>query len=103
MSERIREIQCLVIRKQIRFPHSRRKRIRKKWAKNRSNYLCSPDPKIYHVTMPTEFGGNEMLVGHPKTVKIMMQLLDPSKNRCRSTDPAATKAYTRRKLDLKTP
>ena len=37
----------LVKTEQIRFPQSKKKRIRKKWAKNLSNWISYPDPNYY--------------------------------------------------------
>ncbi len=37
----------LVRRRQVRFPRSKRRRIRKKWRKNPKNWITEPDPNVY--------------------------------------------------------
>ena len=57
----------LVVREQFRFPRTKRKRIRKKWAKRTKNFRQFPDPKMYLVK-----GIGYM--GHPATVQKLKEL-----------------------------
>lgn len=37
----------MVLRRQVRFPRSKRRRIRKKWRNNPRNWVTEPDPQVY--------------------------------------------------------
>jgi hypothetical protein len=58
----------LTIRKQVRFPRSKKIRIRRKWAKQAHNWQAFPDPAVYMV------GG--CLVGHRATVAKMATAIE---------------------------
>ncbi len=49
----------LVISRQVRFPQSKRVRIRRKWAKRSCNHETSPDPHFYRM-------GDGKCVCHPE-------------------------------------
>lgn len=51
---------CAILR-QIRFPKSKRRRVRKKWAKKSSNWMREVDPNVYVV-------GQRSIVGHPSII-----------------------------------
>jgi hypothetical protein len=38
----------LVLKTQIRFPRSKKKRIRNKWSARKENWKITPDPTYYH-------------------------------------------------------
>lgn len=47
--------ELLVRRRQVRFPRSKRRRIRKKWAKRERNWVTEPDPHVYFFAEPEPF------------------------------------------------
>jgi hypothetical protein len=51
--------------KQVRFPRSKKRRIRKKWTKQRKNFGWVPSPTIYRM-------GN-MIIAHPKTINAFIR------------------------------
>lgn len=53
----------LTVRVQYRFPRSRRRRIRAKWAARACNFRVVPAPDIYHVPL------SRTLLMHPATYK----------------------------------
>jgi len=57
----IESVAC-VLRKQFRFPRSRRRRIRNKWARQDSNCRILPDPNVYVMKQ------QGTMVGHPATI-----------------------------------
>lgn len=59
----------LVERKQVRFPRSKRRRIRKKWSKRMENWRESPSPYIYQLMGRT-------LVMHPAMLVRLREVLD---------------------------
>ena len=50
----------LSTRKQVRFPRSKKRRIKKKWAKRKSNWIDEPDQNVYRT--------EDMIIGHPQTI-----------------------------------
>lgn len=52
---------------QFRFPRTKKRRIRKKWAARRENFR--PDPNIYHIA-------GAGYVGHPATIAKMKGQLE---------------------------
>lgn len=58
----------LTVRKQVRFPRSKKARIRRKWAKQAKNWQSEPDPALYMV------GG--CIVGHRETVAKMATAIE---------------------------
>lgn len=54
----------LVIREQVRFPKSKKRRIQKKWTKDPRNWRTRPDTAIYRINDPWR---GEVLIGHPAT------------------------------------
>ena len=71
---RVLESEHLVIREQVRFPRSKRKRIRKKWAKRPENWAERPDPDIYRMADPIT--GRVQLVCHPETARRLREMID---------------------------
>jgi len=59
----------LSIREQFRFPRSKRKRIKKKWRKQRGNWRNNPDPNVYCV-------GRDVMVMHPAVAHKIEDKLD---------------------------
>ena len=55
----------LVVARQIRFPRSKKKRIRKKWSRDPRNIVYDPDPMCYVV-------GNTILA-HPSVAQILRE------------------------------
>lgn len=55
-------------RKQVRFPRSKRKRIRRKWAKQAKNYRDVPLKTIYQL--------GDKLIGHPETLRRLSTEVD---------------------------
>lgn len=55
------------MRGQVRFPKSKKRRIRAKWAKRAGNFGEIPTPKIYKVRDPDT--GEIHFVGRPKTAE----------------------------------
>lgn len=53
---------------QFRFPKSKKKRIRKKWSKNESNYRLAPSSNLY-IT-------NNTIYMHPETRKKIHKLME---------------------------
>ena len=66
---RIVENAQLVIREQVRFPKSKKRRIRKKWARQARNWDARPDPAIYQLSQ------QGWLVMHPATAHRVRSLL----------------------------
>jgi len=62
----------LVIREQFRFPTSKKRRIRKKWAKRNKNFRQFPDPKMYVLNMKDQRMG---YIGHPATVQKLKEMI----------------------------
>lgn len=60
--------QHLVERRQVRFPRSKKRRIRKKWAKRASNWAVRPDPSVYMV-------GRDAF-GHPAILAKIANIMD---------------------------
>jgi hypothetical protein len=60
-------IHCTV-RKQFRFPLSKRRRIRAKWAKREFNLRHLPDPNVYVMKQ------QGLMVGHPATIAKLRQI-----------------------------
>lgn len=58
--------------KQVRFPISKKKRIRKKWTKNLKNWIVYPDPNYYRF-------GNQIFC-HPSMAVILRQEFERGKN-----------------------
>jgi len=58
----------LSINEQVKFPRSKRKRIRKKWRKNPKYWRKRPDPSVYRM-------GN-MIVGHPIMIRRIKRELE---------------------------
>ena len=56
-------------RQQVRFPRSKRKRIRKKWAKQEKNFALRPSNKIYYI-------GQRTCVIHPELLKEIRRIID---------------------------
>lgn len=54
----------LVDRVQVRFPKSKKRRIRRKWAKNPKYWVTRPKPDYYIV--------GDMLFGHPEVIRKLM-------------------------------
>jgi len=54
---KIIESKTLIIRYQYRFPKSKRRRIRKKWKKDQTNWKTKPDPQYYFL--------NNQIICHP--------------------------------------
>lgn len=52
----------LIRRRQVRFPRSKRRRIRKKWRKNPKNWITEPDPNVYLMSSSFTVPPNETLV-----------------------------------------
>ena len=65
---RVLESHHLTIREQVRFPRSKRRRIRKKWAKRPGNHASRPDPSIYKL-------GEGTLLMHPATAATLLSKL----------------------------
>ena len=64
----------MVDRKQVKFPRSKKKRIRKKWAKNQDNYRWIPWDKVYQM--------GDTLIMHPSMLeKLKKQLNNDNNNR----------------------
>lgn len=63
----------LVIARQIRFPRSKRRRIRRKWARRPANHLFSPSPFL------TYDEAGKTVVGHPATLVILRHKIFASK------------------------
>jgi hypothetical protein len=75
------------VRKQIRFPRSKKKRIRKKWAKNPANWL------IYSVPWEHSYQLNGCLVMHPAMLeKVNRALAD--RNDCQVAPPVLLNTST---------
>lgn len=55
----------LMTEQQFRFPRSRKRRIRKKWRRDRRNFKLMPFPYL----VPMKAGGVLQMVGHPDTVE----------------------------------
>ncbi len=62
-----------VLREQVRFPRSRKVRIRRKWAKQKKNWRKWPDPKILQI-------GNAFHM-HPFTLEILKIEIDRQNSR----------------------
>lgn len=45
---------------QVRFPRSKKRRMRKKWAKQRRNFGFAPSPRIYRI--------GDTIIGHPEVI-----------------------------------
>lgn len=58
---------CLKKHRQVRFPKSKKKRMRKKWAKNPKNHDWTADEHVYI------FGNN--IIAHPETLAKLSYLL----------------------------
>ena len=60
--------------KQFRFPRSKKKRIKKKWAKNRNHFR--DEPAIYVISPHTFYGRSEreQIIAHPKCVAMMRNI-----------------------------
>ena len=61
--------------RQVRFPRSKKRRIRKKWRQDSANWepaVKLPDPDLYRMTL----WGRECFVGHPATVARLYQMLE---------------------------
>ena len=52
-----------IVEAQVRFPRSQKRRIQKKWRKNKENWKVTVTPWTY--VLQTEHG----LIGHPATVR----------------------------------
>ena len=56
----------LVERRQTRFPRSKKKRIRKKWAGNPHNFTSTPDLNYY-------VGAGNIIICHPAAAQILRE------------------------------
>lgn len=65
---------------QTRFPKSKKKRIRKKWAKNPKNYSNVPWKKGYVVDDPL-FGGGPILHIHPQMLEELTKRIQEANER----------------------
>lgn len=72
MGYKIKSNLSLMIRKQVRFGKSKRKRLRRKQAKKPENWAVLPDPKVYVI--------GEFLVGHPDTIARIIQSIQFNPN-----------------------
>jgi len=59
----------MTVWQQLRFPRSKRHRIRKKWAKRGCNGRTIPDPQV------AMLGMTRLLVGHPDTLFKVQRLM----------------------------
>jgi len=60
----------LVNWKQIRFPKSKKKRIRKKWEKQHKNWQATPEPDVFIDKV------NQVVYAHPITAEKLRHQLD---------------------------
>lgn len=58
--------------KQIKFPVSKKKRIRKKWTKNLKNWMSWPDPNYYRV--------GDQVFCHPAMAGVLRQQIEKGNN-----------------------
>lgn len=70
----------LVNWKQIRFPKSKKKRIRKKWEKQRKNWLAIPEPDVFIDKV------KQVVYAHPITAEKLRHQLDKQYKPFYSTD-----------------
>lgn len=63
----------LIIRKQIRFPRSKGKRIQKKWKKNERNFISFPDTDVRIM--------NGVMVMHPSVYSNFRAVLEGQKRK----------------------
>jgi hypothetical protein len=63
----------LLIHKQVRFPKSKKRRIRKKWERRSSNWHSDPDPNIYAYIDP--LNKQQVCVAHPLTIKRLQNIM----------------------------
>ena len=52
----------LVLARQIRFPRSKRRRIRRKWARRRDNNEFTPSPSVFYCE------AQKTVIAHPATI-----------------------------------
>ncbi len=64
---KIIENSLLLKEKQIKFPRSKKKRIRKKWYKNEKYWISYPDPVIYQ--------SGDTLICHPSIAIVVRNLM----------------------------
>lgn len=57
--------------KQVRFPRSKSKRIRKKWSKNQKNFNEYPSDKVYF----TDYNGSQMFICHPAMMDKIREIM----------------------------
>ena len=67
-----RNVYC-TIRKQFRFPSSKKRRIRNKWKKRDKNFRDIPDEKIYFMQ------NSRTMVGHPVAVDKLIRRFENDK------------------------
>lgn len=60
------ESEFIVDRVQVRFPRSKKKRVRKKWAKQARN--CESRPSVAVYRLHNVLTGSDYLMGHPVTI-----------------------------------
>jgi hypothetical protein len=68
MGLRMIESRLLTDNKQVRFPRSHKKRLRKKWAKDQGNWLAVPKAE-YYVTA-------DSIIAHPVTMAKLLRALE---------------------------
>ena len=75
-------IHCSV-RQQFRFPRSKRRRIRTKWANRERNFRHLPDPNVYVMEQ------QGAMVGHPATIAKLRRELDTANAQITGGTPSA--------------
>jgi hypothetical protein len=65
---RLIENPMMVTRRQIRFPRSKKARIRNKWYRDKRNWITEPDEHCYMISRDT-------LVCHPATARKIREMI----------------------------
>ncbi|MCP4571443.1 MAG: hypothetical protein GY838_03755 [bacterium] len=76
----------MVDRRQVRFPRSKKKRIRRKWAKQLRNWQSVPQDVIYKLREP---GRSEKWVMHPAIAKQLREAVEGETERAIAAAEAA--------------
>lgn len=67
----------LVEGRQLRFPRSKRRRIRRKWAKRPGNMEWRPCPGVMYDDV------NKVVIGHPDTIlRLKARIAESARNAC---------------------
>jgi len=65
---------------QVKFPRTKKKRMQKKWSKQKKNYIAKPDTETVYVIDTSKlgfgFGGGKQIICHPDLATIIQEKLE---------------------------